>query len=85
MAGMMGSAVDMAKGIGGDMGGQMMQGRMDQAKQKGTFGGKGYQQYMGMAQPPQMGQQGMGQQQGMDPNFQSLMQMLMQGQGNRRA
>jgi hypothetical protein len=74
----------MAEGIG-NMAGSAYDKRMGQANQTGSFGNKGgFQKFMGMdgSQAPQNGQQQMPQQ-GMDSQFQSLMQMLMGGQQPR--
>lgn len=76
----------------GNVAGKAFDSRMAQGQNTGNFGNQGgYQKFMGMAgsQPPpqSLGQTGMGQPQGqpgMDQQFGSLMQMLMQSPQNGR-
>lgn len=65
---------------------KMMQNRMDLAEKNGTFGNNsGYQQFTGMAQPPQQGGS-LGASQGQPGNMgsQELMQFLSMFQGGQK-
>lgn len=86
---MAGSMMGAAEGIG-NMAGSAYDKRMGQYNQTGSFGNKGgFQKFVGMdgSQPPQqpqgMMQPGQGQQ-GMDPQFGSLISMLMGNQQTSR-